>query len=508
MRAYHLVALALAIVMSRPMAGQDAKTDPTDPLGKPSKRLEINYKDFKNEFLFVNFEGLDKKYPLPQDRGIQTKYRNAVLKYYEDRYLSPFEKSAGAKASWADAARSALKAYCAANARTSAAREGVYYQEFVKALAAVDPACDDPLIQYLRQRHVTVHKKHDSAKARVDENLRNRLRESGQYPILAAHASHNIRALLISIESQSAGRTNEDLARAKAQYDEDYARAVGVANKRDWLDLFELAMLEIEFEIPASSSRVAAWEKVDARLKKCRAPDWLRDTVAGKSHVQAAWEARGSGPGASVDDDAHASFTNRLKKGKQYLEAAWNAETELDTPATSMLYAAKGLGFSREEMEKWFQRAMEANPDNFAACEAKKDWLMPHWHGAKDSSDVLHFCVQCANSNNFYGKLPYIAETVLFRSMPVSHLENMKEIGKHSYHFWFVRTVSAAHLERYPDDRWARSRYAYMAANWKEWDIAHAQFEALGDRPWSGWFVHEGEYEFVKQYAKENRKNK
>ena len=43
----------------------------------------------------------------------------------------------------------------------------------------------------------------------------------------------------------------------------------------------------------------------------------------------------------------------------------------------------------RDEMEMWFDRAMNLNPNNYAACGSKLNYLAPEWFGSKE--DMLAF---------------------------------------------------------------------------------------------------------------------
>lgn len=499
--------LAFAPLAASVAHGQAPPADPSDPLAKPATPVNLPLKEIvQSGATFPALKDLDGLYPLPQDPERRTKWRSANLQHQLDKYLAPFEKGAGAKAPWAEPARQAIKAYCAANARTAAAREGVYYQEFLKAIRAVDKSCDDPLVAYFRHRHTTAVTNDDAKRLRDDGAALDALRAAKAYPMLVVHASHNYRNAVRGLRrSPMPTVTNADVKAADERYAADFAAALAAAKVADWTELFDLCMLEVELLMASDRSRLDAWEQVDARLKRQKAPGWLRDTFAGKVLVQAGWEARGSGPGAAVDGDSFATFRDRLKTAATHLEAAWKAEPSLDTPATTMLYIAKGLGFPRKEMETWFRRALEANPDNFAACEAKKDWLLPHWYGSKDHADVLGFCLQCAKTDNFYGKLPYIGEVVILRSMPLGDSKNMNELTRSDFYFLFVKMVADRHIARYPEDRWARSRYAYLACLWEKWGIAHEQFEVLGDSPWPGWFPHTGEYDFAKAMAKKKK---
>lgn len=78
----------------------------------------------------------------------------------------------------------------------------------------------------------------------------------------------------------------------------------------------------------------------------------------------------------------------------------------MEAAATAMLTVELGDTQGRKRMELWFDRAMELNPANYRACEAKLTWLLPKWHG--DAKAARAFGLECLNSTVWKGNVPLI----------------------------------------------------------------------------------------------------
>jgi hypothetical protein len=89
-------------------------------------------------------------------------------------------------------------------------------------------------------------------------------------------------------------------------------------------------------------------------------------------------------------------------------ELALNKKYELDqsdpAAAVQMLSVELGQGNGPEVMEKWFQRAITADPDCDPACRSKLYYLEPKWHGSLQ--DELNFGKQCLAARRFREGLP------------------------------------------------------------------------------------------------------
>lgn len=478
------------------------EVDPTDPLGKPGRSalsVEAYYSSLKTTAVHLN--AANAQYPLPQDPARIREIRTAKYEHNLRQTQVVFDGTPGANAPWAPAVRKAMQAFSRAYSRTSALGYGVYYQAFQEALEAIDPACDDALIGYWRIRHggkihaLALHQEPEFRHA-VEA-----LCASGGYPRFAAHAASNYRSRVRTWhEFPNSPVTEKELDRAEALYKKALQDFIQVAVLRDWDDLLELAQMEIGYQFSQGQDRAKAWAAVEEVLRGMNAPEALRDALAGSTFIQWAWDARGSGLAHTVTDEGFALYHQRLRTAALKLEAAWQAEPTWATPATEMLTISRGLSYDREQMELWFRRAMDANPDNYIACMNKKEWLDPRWHG--DAAERGAFLIQCAQAQNYFGMLHLVLEVPQQMWLRFENPEVLKKMTSPTAYWFYVLTTNEMYLNHYPNDRWAMTRLAYLAMlNEENARHAHHYFQRLDGNPWPGWFTAE-EYENAEVEAK------
>jgi len=150
----------------------------------------------------------------------------------------------------------------------------------------------------------------------------------------------------------------------------------------------------------------------------------------------------------------------------------------------------------QETMEKWFKRAMEANPDNRDACSRKLRYLFALEGGDKEA---IEFARECLASENWRGQLPNIL---------VEYHETMGNLAQDKVAYWAspgvwpdVKTVLEGYLALYPGDLKIQSHCAKVAAQCSQWAEANRWFERLGDLPEVGVFGSMASYNYLKRKA-------
>jgi hypothetical protein len=133
-------------------------------------------------------------------------------------------------------------------------------------------------------------------------------------------------------------------------------------------------------------------------------------------------------------------------------------------------------------MEKWFGRALAADPDNFDACIVKLRFLLPRWHGSHE--EMVAFGRECLAGQNWAGNLPYVlarAHSDVAREMmdPQQYLAQPQVWDD-------IRSVHEGYLKVFPDApraAWHRNRLAKWACDCGQWDAAWEAFSRIGDNP-------------------------
>jgi len=183
----------------------------------------------------------------------------------------------------------------------------------------------------------------------------------------------------------------------------------------------------------------------------------------------------------------------RLPKARDLLEKAWKAEPTYTRTAEWMINVSKGLGLDRDETEKWFRRAMDADPDNWEACSGKMEYVHPKWYGTDE--ELEEFAQQCYATHNWYARITLLSDYSFTyadaaKIMLPAFTEYLKAEG-----VWGRYVVAyEPYLFRYPDDIQVRTRYAVLSVSAGKLDVAKKQFEALKGRPWTPMFKSQKAY--------------
>lgn len=204
--------------------------------------------------------------------------------------------------------------------------------------------------------------------------------------------------------------------------------------------------------------------------------------LRGRQAIRKAWQARGSGWASTVTPEGWKGFHAKLAEAEAALTKAYELDPSDPRAATHMITVKLGQGDQgggREAMERWFERAMDANPDNVNACWSKLYYLRPRWHGSHE--DMLAFGRECLATENWRGGVALL--------LAQAHEEIAEETGDAKEYYeqpavWDdLRALYAGGLANFPHDHRRRARYALIACRSGKWDVAAAQFKALGDRP-------------------------
>ena len=443
---------------------------------------------------------------LLKDQTIAKKVRAEKEAWVRRGTLDVFEKSAGAAAPWADKARAAMAAYAKRAPRVDRVPYGVEHQQFLAAVAAAtDAGCDDPLIDYWAVHFVAPHKEAENwEKADVPGRLAGYRRVAERMPTTAysaarrMHAAWNVWVGLRWLKTDhKADVPDAELAAADKAFWAAFAEAATLDHPHDREDVAQLAGLVIEDFHDQKADRVGGWRKIDDALTAADAPAWTRNQIEGEFLINYAWDARGAGVAGTVSRDGWKLFGERLAGARECFEEAWGLDPTRPGPAAKLITVCMGQGSTRKEMERWFLRAMEDDPDCEAACIAKREWLKPKWHGKE--FDSVSFTTQCRHCENWYAGLPLLAEP----PYPTDRTDD----GYHRYYSYLgvwreAQSVLTEFLAVYPDDREARTRFAFVSAKARRWDEANRQFEKLGDRPWPGYFADRAEFERLREEAR------
>jgi hypothetical protein len=268
------------------------------------------------------------------------------------------------------------------------------------------------------------------------------------------------------------------------------------ANLREvWLGWADLA-------VHRGRSRVEAFQETVDRLQKAEADEY--ELLIAKTYLatRRAFAARGEGAAFTVTPEGWRVYHAENQKAKVMLERAWKLAPDRWEAPTQMLNIGRNLGFDRAEIGEWFDRAMQANPDNSHACLEMLDYLLPKWQGSTE--EYLGFAWQCVKTENVDAQFPLLpVRKFLFEVKVVGAGDDP---AARAYYadpkIWhIIQRGYELQLAAAPGNPGHLSEYARLACVAGRYDVAHAQFETLGDKYWVGVFGTEQNYRKLRAEA-------
>jgi hypothetical protein len=135
----------------------------------------------------------------------------------------------------------------------------------------------------------------------------------------------------------------------------------------------------------AKTDSHAAWIQLELVIKEKLGQTHYGSVLEGLVHLQWAWAARGTGYANTITEEGWKLMTERLALAQQALDRAWKLNPKDWRGPNVMMEVVFLDSGDRDVMEKWFQRAMQNNPDNFAACAIKLNFMTPRWGGSGEA---------------------------------------------------------------------------------------------------------------------------
>ena len=208
-------------------------------------------------------------------------------------------------------------------------------------------------------------------------------------------------------------------------------------------------------------------------------PTAANKLLEGMFWVGYAWQARTRQWANNVAPEGWQRFGERLPKAAAALEAAYALDPSNTFIAQTMLQVELGQGKGRVTMEKWFRRAMNADPDSYRACSSKLEYIKPKWYGSEDA--LLEFGHQCLATQNWKANLPYILMDV--HNLLAEEAEDPAAYWKRPEVWKDVEPVCRGRMEADPNFPYRRTQYALYAYRAGQWKTADDLFKILGDKP-------------------------
>ncbi|HUO07026.1 MAG TPA: hypothetical protein VM008_01740 [Phycisphaerae bacterium] len=152
--------------------------------------------------------------------------------------------------------------------------------------------------------------------------------------------------------------------------------------------------------------RKTDYDKINPHLATLLPNSTVPYAYAAEFYTKWAWDARGGGWASSVTEKGWKLFGQRLSLAEEAATNGANLDPLDGECPAKMIAICMGKSYDRPTMEKWFNRAMLADPDNYDACHAKYYFLLPEWGGS--IPDVLAFGRECLKTGTVQSRIPVI----------------------------------------------------------------------------------------------------
>jgi hypothetical protein len=347
---------------------------------------------------------------------------------------------------------------------------------------AMSNGCRDPLLTYFSLReHVNLFETND-ASAQLWTEAASKLDASG-YPAYWKHiaAMRAAEALKARLDAHGAETNSPEsrVYREMAAY-----RLFDVLKEKQLSEELAYQLGEgfiNEFLWRYPNLRKWTYESAEPLLMEGWGDTFGPWAIKGGYYISFAWEARGSGFARTVTKEAWKLFNERLAIAREALEKAWSMKEHAGV-AERMLRVEVGNATSREEMEKWFDRAMRLNPANYRACQEKLEWLLPKWHGS--AKEARAFGLQCIANTNWTGYVPLIlqdAHTHLARATDWDDPVKAEAYLTRADVWADIKASYERFFELNPDENGYRHDYALAAYKARAWEDLRKQLPLLGE---------------------------
>ncbi|HZL34016.1 MAG TPA: hypothetical protein VFC78_01825 [Tepidisphaeraceae bacterium] len=397
-----------------------------------------------------------------------------------DTALAAYEKTGHKSPKWDSAAKEGIR-------RFAAPPEPIPHESERKPLEeAIAAGCDDPLILYFHAKMLEKWAPEDTPDIlHFYESAMDGMEHDNYPPYRMASAAADCFRYKVKVESAHMPRAGIAFGPAVTA---ELQRAIGLS-RGVWplvlqeknipsglvLDLGELILRDLKAK---RGDRTPDFALMYNLLQKSMPNSIAPLVFKGEFYVDFAWDARGHDVANTVTPARWKQFHERLAIADESLTRAWKIVPNDPRAPTQMLIVVKGEEKPRIQMEKWFKRALDADPDNVDACDSKLEYLLPQWYGSVQ--DMQKFGQELRDDGNWYGRLPLELVTMydkLSRNKPDPAATFRQPEVWHA-----VQSVYEPYLSAEPDDEFRRSRYTWYAGRAEQWDVAKTQFQLLGDK--------------------------
>lgn len=307
-------------------------------------------------------------------------------------------------AKWDGFVISALTEFARARAHVTDADEPVNEIISTNIAAAVQAGCDDPLVNYIYIKYAMPQTGSREDFAKAFSKMASDMNQSSYPPIRKFYAA--ARTLDQTFYTYGTNARNQPIMGEIMPMLSDNLNATLADKTMPAVEAYEVGDTVLSLVSGSKSYYEQTYQTIEKPLFENwpdAATSWL---LKGEGYYRMAWQARGGGYANGVSPENWTTFHDRLTIADTATQKAWKLDPTDSRIPTLMIQIDEGLQKDRPDMELWFSRAMQTDPDNYNACEYKLHYLYPQWYGSRDN--MIAFGRECVASTNWGGTVPLI----------------------------------------------------------------------------------------------------
>jgi hypothetical protein len=242
------------------------------------------------------------------------------------------------------------------------------------------------------------------------------------------------------------------------------------------------------------------YDQMEALLLKNWSKYGVTYLLQGKFYTDHAWKGRGSGYSDTVTPEQWELFFERLDMAEKALMKGMEVDPKEGRLPMQMITVASAQSKGLPEMRHWWEKAMEANPNNYDACDKLLYFLLPKWYGSREM--MIEFGRECVASDKFGGTVPLILADV--------HDTYNRNNGPSDSSYWLepdvwpdIKLAFERFFELNPKAISWRHNYARYAYWCQQWDALQEQINLMGDEINYSYFGGREEYDEMVRLAAE-----
>lgn len=408
----------------------------------------------------------------------ETRQRDRVLTFMRKAIVEDYDRVGRRDERWNEDGRVVLEALARLMALDYRPIGDEYDLIAERARRIHDAGCSDPMVLFAVAKYGSFFNRKPEDTTPMYVEAARRINESAYHPAMKCLV--NLPAAALRARERTDPRASRrDGRRLVEAAVEALPKAVADADVPDEV-ILQIFKLVGDASAIVERDRSITFEQVIALPEVAADPRKLMPLIRAQHLFDRAGDARRDS--GLTPEQIEANVQQRLNEAAEAVEQAWKLGSADPDAAILMMHieAARGRG---EAVTSWYDRAVGADPDSYAARLTRMGYLEPRWPGGS-LAKMLDFARECGKSERWELGIPMLLVEAHYRAWRLSDPADdpSTDYFASDPSIWRdIQSVYDPYLSRYPDSVFHRTRYAQLAAWCGQPQVADRQLRALGE---------------------------